>query len=78
MKVKLNLTVRRNGLPPTTLRWAAEGDSTISELLGQVNGSLPLESPGWGLEDYVVEASGAECLHYHEVSDILNEGEDVV
>jgi hypothetical protein len=32
----------------------------------------------WGLEDYVVEVQGHECLHYLHVDGLLRDGDDVV
>lgn len=62
---------------------------TIAQLLQDVNERVPLETqPGesvsdqdvghWGLEDYVVEVFGSECLHYMEVESLLRDGDEVV
>ena len=32
----------------------------------------------WGLEDYVVEVNGFECLHFMSVDGLLREGDEVV
>jgi hypothetical protein len=32
----------------------------------------------WGLEDYVVEVAGSECLHFMEVDGLLRDGDEVV
>lgn len=32
----------------------------------------------WGLEDYVVEIGGFECLHFMEVEGLLRDGDEVV
>ena len=32
----------------------------------------------WGLEDYVVEVQGFECLHFMEVDGLLRDGDEVV
>lgn len=32
----------------------------------------------WGLEDYVVEVNGFECLHFMSVDGLLKEGDEVV
>ncbi|GAB1196150.1 hypothetical protein APSETT444_005417 [Aspergillus pseudonomiae] len=55
----------------------ANGGYTIAQLLEDVNEVVPLEtepalfdsefSGQWGLEDYVVEVGGSECLHFMEV-----------
>lgn len=37
------------------------------------------ESSGqWGLEDYVVEVGGSECLHFMEVEGLLRDGDEVL
>ena len=32
----------------------------------------------WGLEDYVVEVRGYECLHYMDVDGLLRDGDEVL
>lgn len=63
------------------------GGLTIAQLLEDINEVIPLESgegaarqgPGqWGLEDYVVEVNGYECLHFMEVEGLLRDGDEVV
>ncbi|PKY00609.1 hypothetical protein P168DRAFT_313392 [Aspergillus campestris IBT 28561] len=59
-----------------------------SALLEDVNEVIPLEtepalfddeySGQWGLEDYVVETGGSECLHFMEVEGLLRDGDEVV
>jgi hypothetical protein len=51
------------------------GTSTIAQLLEQINDVIPLESEEWGLEDYVVEVEGFECLHFWNVEGLLKEGD---
>lgn len=70
--MRIRLTVERRSLPPTKLLWPIP-DSTIliSELLEQVNESVPFESDLWGYEDYAVEVGGYECLHYAKVASVL-------
>ncbi|KAL8647672.1 MAG: hypothetical protein Q9210_005411, partial [Variospora velana] len=51
--------------------------STISQLLEQVNDIVPLESEEWGLEDYIVEVGGFECLHFQEANQVLKEHDEV-
>ncbi|TQB72535.1 hypothetical protein MPDQ_006758 [Monascus purpureus] len=61
---------------------------TIAQLLEDVNEVVPLEtgvdlggdghSGVWGLEDYVVEVGGFECLHFMEVEGLLRDGDEVV
>ncbi|KAJ6084517.1 hypothetical protein N7486_011317 [Penicillium sp. IBT 16267x] len=66
----------------------SNGGYTVSQLLEDVNEVVPLEtepsvfdpefSGQWGLEDYVVEVGGSECLHFMEVDGLLREGDEVV
>ncbi|GES57776.1 hypothetical protein ATEIFO6365_0001106500 [Aspergillus terreus] len=66
----------------------ATGGYTIAQLLEDVNEVIPLETePGlfdneysgqWGLEDYVVEVCGSECLHFMEVEGLLRDGDEVL
>ncbi|KAJ5707955.1 hypothetical protein N7488_007756 [Penicillium malachiteum] len=66
----------------------ATGGYTIAQLLEDVNEVVPLEtepsvfdpefSGQWGLEDYVVEVGGSECLHFMEVEGLLRDGDEVV
>ncbi len=58
--------------------YAAAGASyTVSQLLEQINETIPLKSEDWGLDDYAVEVRGFECLHFSEINDVLKE-DDVV
>ncbi|KAI9880804.1 MAG: hypothetical protein M1830_000240 [Pleopsidium flavum] len=78
---------KRHALPPTQVLWtvtnlrppytAAGSSGTISQLLEQVNEVIPLESEHWGLEDYVVEVQGFECLHFSELTTVLKEEDQV-
>ncbi|KAI9762079.1 MAG: hypothetical protein M1840_001488 [Geoglossum simile] len=83
--MRLRLNVQRHGLPPSLVVWAT-GDpsptklipnSTISQLLEKVNDVIPLESDDWGLEDYVVEINGYECLHFQELGSVFRDDEEV-
>lgn len=66
----------------------ANGGYTVAQLLEDVNEVVPLETEAnvfdpeqngqWGLEDYVVEVGGSECLHFMEVDGLLREGDEVV
>lgn len=67
----------------------ARSSYTISQFLQDVNERIPLATqPGgsvsdqyvghWGLEDYAVEVSGSECLHYMEVDSLLRDGDEVM
>ncbi|PHH80242.1 hypothetical protein CDD82_1901 [Ophiocordyceps australis] len=84
--LRLRLTVQRHGVPEVKIVWSCNPspDTTISNLLEQINKAVPLESGEWGLEDYVVElishdgAPGYECLHYQQASDILKDEDQLV
>lgn len=64
------------------------GGYTVAQLLEDVNEVVPLETEPnifdperhgqWGLEDYVVEVGGSECLHFMEVDGLLREDDEVV
>ena len=66
----------------------ANGGYTVAQLLEDVNEVVPLETEPsmfdpefggqWGLEDYVVEVAGSECLHFMEVDGLLRDGDEVV
>ncbi|KAL4961233.1 uncharacterized protein BDV14DRAFT_128255 [Aspergillus stella-maris] len=66
----------------------SNGGYTIAQLLEDVNEVIPLEteprlfedesSGQWGLEDYVVEVGGSECLHFMELEGILRDGDEVL
>ncbi|KAI9682163.1 MAG: hypothetical protein M1817_000217 [Caeruleum heppii] len=86
--MRLHLSIHRNGLPSTTILWTVGGlgssssrsnaaSTTISQLLEQINDVIPLESGDWGLEDYVLQCDGFECLHFQEVTAVLKD-EDTV
>jgi hypothetical protein len=53
------------------------GSATISQLLEDVNDIVQLESDDWGLEDYVVEVGGYECLHFQPIDSVLKEDDKV-
>ncbi|GKT60012.1 hypothetical protein ColTof4_00153 [Colletotrichum tofieldiae] len=83
--LRLRLVVRRHGVPDVKLLWnaTADEDLTISKLLTQVNEVIPLESGEWGLEDYAVElrdasGDGFECVHYHLVSKVLKDDDQIL
>ncbi|GKZ23737.1 hypothetical protein AbraIFM66951_009769 [Aspergillus brasiliensis] len=66
----------------------SNGGYTIAQLLEDVNEVVPLEtepalfdtecSGQWGLEDYVVEVGGSECLHFMEVEGLLRDGDEIL
>ncbi|KAL0942919.1 uncharacterized protein CTRU02_200805 [Colletotrichum truncatum] len=83
--LRLRLVVRRHGVPDVKLLWNAttNEDLTISKLVAQINEVIPLESGEWGLEDYAVElkdasGEGFECVHYHLVSKVLKDDDQVL
>lgn len=71
--VKVVWTVGRV-LPPLA---NAGASYTISQLLEQINQIIPLQSEQWSLADYVVETGGFECLHFSQIDDALNNGDEV-
>jgi hypothetical protein len=85
--MRLRLTIQRHALPPTNILWtvrvqdptstSAPAYATISQLLEDVNDVVPLESNDWGLEDYVVEIGGYECLHFQPVDSVLKEDDKI-
>ncbi|RMZ67299.1 5-methyltetrahydropteroyltriglutamate-homocysteine methyltransferase [Pyrenophora seminiperda CCB06] len=80
--MRLRLTVQRNGLPAANVLWSVpETNSTqaytITRLLEDVNLIIPLEAEHWGLEHYVVEVAGFECLHFMPVIHALKEDDHV-
>lgn len=82
INMRIRLCVKRNGLPDANLVWPAVEQvngtkQKIADLLTAVNETMPLESLNWNLEDYVVEISGFECLHWQFLSDVLKD-EDYV
>jgi hypothetical protein len=85
--MRLQLTIQRHALPPTNILWtvraqdptstSAHASATISQLLEDVNDIIHLESEEWGLEDYVVEVGGYECLHFQPIDSVLKEDDKV-
>ena len=94
--MRLQVSVRRHGLPAINIIFTTgtgpasktlEPNSTVSDLLYDVNDLVPLESADgeWGLEDYVVEVQATadqesyyECLHYQTIDSVLREDDEVV
>lgn len=80
--MRIRLTVQRNELPAVNILWnVPETKSTqaytITRLLEDVNAIVPLETELWGLEQYVVEVAGFECLHFTPVIGSLKEDDHV-
>ena len=76
--MRIRLSVGRHGLPLAEVLWTVQEDqssrtATVARLLDQVNLILPLESEDWGLEDYVVEVGGYECLHFSQLGQVMKE-----
>jgi hypothetical protein len=81
--MRLRLTVQRNGIPAANVLWnVPETNSsqayTITRLLEDVNHVIPLEAEQWGLEHYVVEVGGFECLHFSPVAQSLKDDDHVL
>ncbi|KAF0640900.1 hypothetical protein FPSE5266_08289 [Fusarium pseudograminearum] len=83
--IRLRLVIRRHSVPEVKLVWPciANDDLTVSKLLALVNEVVPLESPDWGLEDYVVELADGkgdsfELLHFQPVGKVLKEDDQVL
>ena len=76
--MRLYINIHRHELPPVKILFKVPAEPTpVSQLLELVNHLVPLESEGWGLEDYMVSLGGYECLHYSDVHSILNDGDEV-
>ncbi|KAI9725635.1 MAG: hypothetical protein M1828_002920 [Chrysothrix sp. TS-e1954] len=76
--MRLRLSIERYELPVFKLIWRTpEKSTTVSKLLELLNDSVPLESNGWGIEDYSVSVHGYECLHYQEVQSVLCDLDEV-
>jgi hypothetical protein len=80
--MRLRLTVQRNSLPPANILWNVPDTNstqayTITRLLEDVNHIIPLEAEQWGLEHYVVEVGGFECLHFAPVAQSLKDDDHV-
>lgn len=94
--MRLRLVIQRHSLPSVQIVYTTgtgpashtkSRDSTIADLLHDVNDLVPLESADgeWGLEDYVVEVVPAfdktaayECLHFQTCEAVLREDDEVV
>ncbi|EXJ83540.1 hypothetical protein A1O1_07163 [Capronia coronata CBS 617.96] len=94
--MRLRLLIQRHSLPSVQIVYTTgtgpasrtkSRDSTIADLLHDVNDLVPLESADgeWGLEDYVVEVVPAfdksaayECLHFQTCEAVLREDDEVV
>ena len=81
--MRLRLSVQRHRLPPANVVWSVPANAspqayTISRLLEDVNAIIPLEAEHWGLEDYVIEVGGFECLHFTPVAHALKDDDELV
>ncbi|CAK7274285.1 hypothetical protein SEPCBS119000_006090 [Sporothrix epigloea] len=85
--LRLRLHIQRNGVPDARIVFlaATTENTTVAQLLEQVNDIVPLESPDWGLDDYVVEiplssaspSKRFECLHYQIANKLFDRDEEV-
>ncbi|CAK7274142.1 hypothetical protein SEPCBS57363_006012 [Sporothrix epigloea] len=85
--LRLRLHIQRNGVPDTRIVFlaATTENTTVAQLLEQVNDTIPLESPDWGLDDYAVEVSLSpaspstrfECLHYQIANKLFDNDAEV-
>lgn len=76
--MRLRLDIQRHELPAVKILINVPSEpTTISKLLELVNDLVPLESDGWGLEDYVVSMGDYECVHYLDANTILKEDDAV-
>lgn len=85
--MRLRLIIERHALPPVKVVWIVDrvlpplanagASYTISQLLEQINRTIPLQSDQWSLEDYVVKTGGFECLHFSQIDDVLNNDDEV-
>lgn len=81
--MRLRLSVQRHMLPATNVLWTVPDSVsrqayTVAQLVQDVSQVLPLETEQWGLEDYVVELAGFECLHFTPVWLALQHDDEVV
>lgn len=76
--MRVRLDIARHELPPVKILWHVPSEATtISKLLEQIHDVIPLESDGWGIEDYAVEVNGYEALHFLNPATILQEDDEV-
>lgn len=77
--MRIRLCIQRHELPPVKVLWQVpHGSTPISKLLEQVSELIPLESDGWGFEDYTVLVGDYECLHYVDANSVLREDDEVM
>lgn len=82
--MRIRLSINRYSLGTTKIWWDTASinvggpNTTMSQLLESVNEVCQLETPTWGLEDYVVEVMGWEVLHFQKLEGMLREGDEVV
>lgn len=81
-KMRLRLTVQRNSLPAANVLWNVSDTNstqayTVTRLLEDINHVIPLEAEHWGLEHYIVEVGGFECLHFSPVVQALKDDDHV-
>jgi len=81
--MRIKLSVFRYHWPKASILWSISDEdlspgTTISFLLSKINEIIPLEAANWGLEDYVVELDGFECLHFQQLSAVIKDGDHLV
>lgn len=76
--MRVRLSIARHELPAVKILWNVGIEvTTVSKLLEHVNDAVPLESDGWGFDDYAVEVNGYEALHYLNPSTLFHEDDEV-
>ena len=84
--MRLRLIIQRPELPPVKLLWDtdtgfhASDEKLVSTLIARVHDVFPLlfQDTGYGLEGYVVEIDGFECLHFQPVEKVFKDGDQVM
>ena len=81
--MRLRLVIRRHEMLDLRILWSLEevgsGDfGTISNLLHRVDEMFSLVNDSCGLEEYVVELDGFECLHFSPLSTVFKDNDEVV
>lgn len=80
--MRLRLAIQRHLLPSVDILWSVNTSNprttlTVAQLIEQVNEVIPLEHDQWGLEDYIAEVKGYECIHHFRVRDVLRDEDEV-
>ena len=77
--MRLRLNIKRHELPVVKILFAVSSADylPVSEFVSQVDEVVPLESEDWSKDDYIVSVGGFECLHYANVNDVFQNGDEV-